>query len=369
MNVEVVPVVKPELLPAPEDLSDGGLADEVRRAGRERYRWEARHTDLIAEAERRGVAHRQGFSSTTAWLAAVSGEPIPVCRSQVAVAEALEQMPETKVAFAAGALSESKVKVLAQAQALAPEQFGLDEASLVAQVASASSQEVPKVLAQWKRDTDPVSAEAAVERLHQMRALHLSKNWMDMVHLSGDLDPAGGLLVLEALSHLSDPAHLDPGNTRTPAQARADALVEVCRQHLQGSNGKRRPPQVLVTIPWNTLQEGRGIVDTDGGPIGANTARRLTCDATISRVLLDPESVPIDLGRATRVIPDRLRRLLELRDQGCTWPGCGRPASWCDAHHLQHWADGGKTDLSNLRLLCSRHHTLAHEGEWHPRRE
>ena len=324
---------------------------------------------VIAAAERCDAAHREGYLSTTAWLMALSGDPAAVCRSQVAVAEALQQMPETKAAFQAGEVSESRVRVLAQAQALCPEQFARDEAQLVAQVASASSQEVPKVLAQWKQDTDPVSAEAEAESRYRMRALHLSKDWSGMLRLSGLLDPGSGLILRSAIRALADPANLDPQDTRTPAQCQADALVDICRQHLQGSNGKRRPPQVLVTIPWNMLQEGRGIVDTEAGPIGANTARRLCCDATVSRVLLDPESVPIELGRATRVIPDRLRRLLELRDQGCTWPGCGRPASWCDAHHLTHWANGGNTDPANLRLLCSHHHTLAHEGEWHPRRE
>ncbi len=73
---------------------------------------------------------------------------------------------------------------------------------------------------------------------------------------------------------------------------------------------------MLVTIPWDTLQTGHGVVDTEAGPISAETARRLTCDATISRVLLDPESVPIEMGRATRVVPDRLRRLLEAARPG-----------------------------------------------------
>jgi hypothetical protein len=346
----------------PDERVTGALVTALGEA----RRVNARITGLVAVAERRGLARKQGYPSTTEWLMALSGEPAAACRSRVAVAEALEQMPETREAFAAGDLPESRVKVLAQAQALAPEQFARDEASLVAQVASVPSQQVPKVLAQWKRDTDPVSAEAEAESLYRMRALHLSKNWADMVHLSGDLDPAGGLLVLQALACLSDPAHQD---TRTPAQRQADALVEVCRRFLQGDQGKRRPARVLVSIPWNMLQEGKGVADTACGPIGARTARRLTCDATISRVLLDPESIPMELGRATRVIPDRLRALLELRDQGCTWPGCGRPASWCDAHHLTHWADGGNTDLANLQLLCSHHHTLTHEGEWHPRRE
>jgi Domain of unknown function (DUF222)/HNH endonuclease len=253
---------------------------------------------------------------------------------------------------------------------LAPEQFARDESALVAGVAAASCQQVPQVLAAWKRATDPQAAEEETERLHRMRGLHVSKHWSGMVHLNGDLDPARGLVVLEALRSLSEPANLDPGDRRTPAQARADALAEICQRFLQGGGtGRKHPTGVLVTIPWNTLAAGKGIVDTGAGPIGGKTARRLCCDATISRVLLDPESVPIEIGRATRVIPDRLRRLLELRDRHCTHPGCHMPARWCQAHHITHWADGGTTDLANLRLLCTHHHTQAHHPQPYPQRE
>jgi hypothetical protein len=354
----------------PVGKTPAALADLLRRLGRVGSRTDARRAEAIAEATRTDAARQQGYASTTEWLAALSGEPLQVARSQVAVAQALEQMPATRGAFAAGDLSESRVKALAQAQALAPAQFAQQEATLVAQVAGAPSEQVPQVLNTWKRTVGVQAAEAESERLHQMRALHVSKHWTGLVHLNGDIDPAGGLLVMQALRSLSDPANLDPNDLRTPPQARADALVELSRRFLQADGeGKKHPSRVLVTIPWNTLQEGKGVVDTEAGPIGGQTIRRLTCDATISRVLLDPASVPIEMGKATRVVPDALRRLLELRDQGCTHPGCDRPAAWCDAHHIIHWADGGRTVLANLRLLCAWHHTQAHQDNWNPKRE
>ena len=110
------------------------MTGELVTALGEARRWNARITGLVAVAEKRGLARKQGYPTTTEWLMALSGEPAAACRSKVAVAEALEQMPETKKAFAAGDLSESRVKVLAQAQALAPEQFAQDETTLVAQV-------------------------------------------------------------------------------------------------------------------------------------------------------------------------------------------------------------------------------------------
>jgi len=191
-----------------------------------------------------------------------------------------------------------------------------------------------------------------------------------MVHLNGQLDPADGLIVLTALRSLSEGAALDPEDTRTPAQARADALIEICQRYLKGDGriGSGRP-QVTVTVPWNTLQTGQGVIDTEAGPIPAGTARLLACDALISRVILDPDGAPVDAGAASRVIPKRLRRLLEARDQHCTHPGCHMPARWCDAHHIRHWADGGRTCLDNLRLLCRKHHSDAHQHPPHPRRE
>jgi len=356
-------------MPAPKSLSDDGLVTELGRAQQQRRRWEAHEAGLITEAERRGLPRRRGFGSTTAWLTAISGEPGSVCRRQVAVASALENMPATREAFCAGEVSESKVRVLAQAQALAPEQFAADEKILVDQVKTASAQQAPRLVAAWKRQTNPEGAEAEAERLHQLRALHLSEGLLGMLHLSGDLDPESGLIVRHALEALADPTNLNPADGRTPAQVRADALVDICRSHLDGSNGGRRPSRVLVTIPWNTLQQGEGLVDTEPGPIGAATARRLACDATISRVLLDPQSVPVDMGRATRVIPPALRRTLELRDRGCAHPGCRIPARFCDAHHIQHWADGGETTLANLQLLCRQHHRQAHDNQPHPLRQ
>ena len=99
-----------------------------------------------------------------------------------------------------------------------------------------------------------------------------------------------------------------------------------------------------------------------GEAICVETARRILCDCGIVRILTAGTSEPIDVGRKTRVISPALRRALEFRDRHCQYPGCTRPASWSDAHHMHSWIDGGPTSLANLVLLCRRHHTLVHEG-------
>ena len=109
---------------------------------------------------------------------------------------------------------------------------------------------------------------------------------------------------------------------------------------------------------------GPALLGHPGEPICAETARRLACDAGIIPVLLGSRSQPLDIGRLTRVVPTALRRAVELRDKTCRFPGCDRPPSWCDSHHLQHWAHGGTTCLTNLILLCRFHHSLVHEYGW-----
>jgi hypothetical protein len=326
--------------------------------------------EIAGEVERRGLARREGFASTTAWLMAVSGEPAAICRGQVAVASALEEMPVAREAFASGELSESRVRLLAQAQALAPEAFAGDETRLVALVVGASAQEVPKLVAAWKHHTDLQAAEAEAERLHAARALHLSADWSGMLRLSGLLDPEGGQVVLAAVRSLSEPANLTPDDPRTPAQAQADALVEISRRHLDGNPGTGSSrPHVIVTLPWETLKTASGMVDLEAGPITAQTVRRLACDATVSRIIVQEDGFPVEAGQARRVIPPAVRRTLEVRDGHCTHPGCQVPARWCDAHHIVHWADGGLTELPNLRLLCRNHHRERHHHQPYPRRQ
>jgi len=101
-----------------------------------------------------------------------------------------------------------------------------------------------------------------------------------------------------------------------------------------------------------------------GGPLAAETARRLGCDAQVSRVIFGPRAAVLEVGRATRVPAAATRRAARTRDRGCVWPGCGRPASWGEIHHLHHWARGGSTDLHNLVTLCRPHHWRVHEGGW-----
>jgi len=353
-------------------LSDRVLVEEFLELRRRLTVGEARAAALLAEVERRGIPAEEGFGSATGWLIARTGEPPAVCRSRVQTARALQHMPLTRQAFASGDLSEPRVRLLASARDFAPGVFSRDEGLLVAQARALPARLFPRALAHWRRLADADGAVSDAEQAFARRRLHVSATWGGMVRLDSDLDPESGSLVITALGSLAEPQALDPDDRSTPAQRRADALVEICRRHLDTSDRPRlggERPHLTVTADLATLA-GRGerLVDLDTGPITLDALRRLACDAALTPVITGPEGRPLAVGSNRRVVPSSLRRALDLRDRHCTHPGCDIPARWCDAHHIRHWAQGGKTEEANLRLLCRRHHRLAHRHPPTPQR-
>jgi Domain of unknown function (DUF222)/HNH endonuclease len=256
-----------------------------------------------------------------------------------------------------------------------------------------------RVVAHLIEVADPQGAEARTRRQHERRGLWVSPTLAGMVAIDGLLDPEAGETLLAALDPLARPASAD--DDRSGSQRRVDALTELARRALEGgrlphSGGVR--PQVTVTVDLAGLLGQPGTPGGTGawtGPLPAKTARRLACDATLTRVLVTRHSTeapggddhagglaarlraaitllppalggaptqPLEVGRATRVVSPAQRTALSVRDGGCVFPGCDRPPGWCEAHHVRHWLHGGPTDLDNLVLLCWTHHRAVHEG-------
>jgi hypothetical protein len=211
---------------------------------------------------------------------------------------------------------------------------------------------------------DPEGFTAEQRRATEERSLKLSPCEDGALLIEGWLDSVGGAALRSALEPLALP-HGDH-DERGRDHRNADALVEIIT-HAQDVGTLPQRPHLQVTATLDTL---RGLAGSPAGdmeyslPVSAETVQRLACDGTITRVVLAPESVVIDVGRARRVVAGATRRALAARDGHCRWPHCDRPASWSDAHHVIHWSKGGETDLSNMVLLCHRHHWMAHEGGW-----
>jgi Domain of unknown function (DUF222) len=176
---------------------------------------------------------------------------------------------------------------------------------------------------------------------------------------------------LTALGAFTPPPAED--DTRTAAQRRADALVELC-QHASPETATVRP-RLTVTVDLAELrgqprdlrtQDGRwtGATFGSGEPVDVATLRRLACDASLVPAVLGGRGEPLDLGRSRRLVSPAQRRALAIRDGRCRFPGCDRTAEWCDAHHTTPWWAGGRTDLDELVLLCRRHHVIVHEDRW-----
>jgi hypothetical protein len=210
----------------------------------------------------------------------------------------------------------------------------------------------------------------AEEQLDQQRrrSLELSEFEDGGLAISGCLDPVGGATLRTALEPLARPAGAD--DQRRRPQRLADGLVELAAHALDSGVVRQtasQRPHLQVTTTLESLRRLPGAPASDleySVPVSYRTVDRLACDSTVSRILLNSESVVVDVGRARRVVSSATRRALNARDGSCRWPECERPASWSAAHHLKHWAQGGETNLDNLVLLCHRHHAMVHEGSW-----
>jgi Domain of unknown function (DUF222)/HNH endonuclease len=163
--------------------------------------------------------------------------------------------------------------------------------------------------------------------------------------------------LLENLIHVfGTPTAEDPRpRARRLGDAMSDVIDAACNAAKLPTTGGEKP-HLAVYLDMNVLTDAVGTATLESGtPLSASATRRLACDAEIIPIVLNGDSVPLDLGRAYRVVKPDQRKALIARDKGCAYPNCTAPASWCDAHHIIHWLHGGPTDLANLVLLCRKH--------------
>ncbi len=323
----------------------------------------ARLLDLIREFDARG-GWNNGFRSCAAWLSWRVGFAPGAAREHVRVARALGTLPQLSQALARGELSYAKVRELTRVAT--PD----TEERLLAVGRAGTAEHVERIVRGWRRmDRKAENREAARE--HAGRALHVYQDEDGTVRIRGRLAPEVGALMLKALDAARETLYqrrrgqTPDADPPTMEQQQADALALLAETALHhgidpGAPGERY--QVVVHVDAAVLadpdQAGQSVLD-GGMRVPAGTSQRLACDA--SRVVMrhDAEGRLLEVGARTRTIPPALRRALHHRDRGCCFPGCGLPFG--QGHHLRHWAQGGPTTLSNLALLCRRHHRAVHE--------
>ena len=374
----------------------------------------------LAGVDARGAAGAdQGVQapSTASWLRSRLRMGAAAASSAVRTARALFRGPLTATAQAVtdGDLSAAHAAVLAAGTQDLPLHVTAEaEPVLVDAARRLDPPRLRRLLGHLRLVADPQSERDRAERRHQDRWVRLTPSFEGMVVIDGLLEPEAGQTLLAALEPLARPHSAQ--DDRSGGQRTADALAELARRQLEGGRlpqtaGVR--PQLAVLVDLDSLQGRPGAVggDTQAGALDPEACRRLGCDGAVTRVLVtrhpthhhqhhdhhghgdhgghhDPGSgqglaawlrtaaallpptlggaptQPLEVGRTTRVVQPAQRTALAVRDGGCVFPNCDRPLSWCEAHHLWHWLDGGPTDLDNLALLCRTHHRAVHEEGW-----
>lgn len=315
------------------------------------------------EAQRGYLSERA--ASLVAWLRNRCRMSAAAAAQQAEVARRVPELPETGRALEAGEIGFHHAAVIARcATEVGASEVRRVETTLVDAARKLDPGRLRLVTRHLRHCVDPDGALEAANDEHERRWLSISQTYGGLFVIDGQLDAEGGALVRAAIDALDTPAK---DEDRTPRQRRADALVELARRQLQGETlpevaGQR--PHVTLTASVETLKRAPGAPAAElswAGAVPAETARRVACDAAVTRVTLDASGEPIGVGRTSRTVPPAMRRALVVRDKGCRFPGCDRPPEWTDAHHRRHWADGGETELDNLLLLCRRHHRVVHE--------
>lgn len=233
-------------------------------------------------------------------------------------------------------------------------------------------------------DADVERAAEAEQARRDRRYLYLTQQPDGMTRLSGLLDPESAALVRSAIDGATSPRRGGPrfvseseieraeriiNDTRTTEQIAVDALVELVR--IGGHVAPTEligvaPPAVQVIVAERDLRAGAGLARVEGQsePVSVATAERHRCTDGTLAVVVDSAGDVLSLGRETRLYTRRQRLALAARDGGCRFPGCERPPSWTEAHHITEWMHGGRTDVANGILLCRHHHMLLHNNGW-----
>ncbi|HEY0358813.1 MAG TPA: DUF222 domain-containing protein [Mycobacteriales bacterium] len=371
----------------PTGMSTSALAADIVAIDRAVARLAGERARRIAVFDEAGGGAADGAVTTAAWLRQACRTGGEESRTQVRVSAQLRDLPGTAAALRAGEIGWGHAALLApvltQARAVLDVESAQElEATLLELARVESADWVATAVRRVRFELDAEGELARADRDFRRRWVSTAVTPEGLVHIRGVLDAEGGATLLAALNaHMPPPS---PEDTRSRSQVRADALVEIAggeqaRGDVPAVAGPR--PHLTLTADLGTLQRAigttadrvawkdvvlgrRGAELSWTGPIPAETARRIACDATVTRLLLDPEGQPLHLGRRRRLVSPAQREVLAQRDGGCIFPRCDRPPEWCDAHHLTSWVDGGRTDIEELCLLCRFHHRFTHEGGW-----
>ncbi len=266
-------------------------------------------------------------------------------------------LSKVAAAVAAGRVGGAQVDAITfSAKGLAPDQFeSLNTDGLVEAAVSMPADVFARHVRQM---VENIKGDAGLADAKKRRARTSWKHWFDertgMGHVHGEFDPERYESIVGSveaeLTRLSN-----QGGVSKNAQLAADAAYNLLTgSAARGGSGR---PHISVVVDWETFSNGShesSVRETaDGHPLARESIARLACDAVVQRIVLDPDGVPINVGRQYRTATDAQWKALRAIDRSCVWAGCDRPLAWCQLHHVQEWEHGGATDLCNLIPLVT----------------
>jgi hypothetical protein len=312
---------------------------------------------MIREFDERGGCLKWGLDCTSKWLAWRCDLSMATAREKVRVAQALKHLPSISAAFATGELSYSKVRSLTRVANAG------NEEDLVAFALRNTASHVAEYCRELRMGM-PASTGIA-ERAFAHRSLRLRRDAdRGMLSVTVELPLEAGELIEKALDKARDDECLEiPDLVDTSwSKRQADAFVTMLKEYLQGSGTnetKKSSDNYLVNIH---VDQSALAGDVGRSSVPIETVKRLCCDGQTVVMTETKDGEPLSIGRKSRVVPKGIERAVRARDKNtCRFPGCCNKR-FVHIHHIEHWANGGETAVEQLMLLCSKHHTLVHEG-------
>ena len=338
---------------------------------------------VCSEIDTRGIATTLGYSNTAALLLHTSRITSTDAKHRLAQAEVLHAtvtptgsligaaLPQTAAALARGEIGPEHVdvihKTLKDLPHLDPETRVLAEKTMLEQAAEHD----PNALARfgWHlRDLVDPDGPPPVDNEPKRpdRELHRRQRRDGSWDYKIRLDPINGALMnsLTASFEKMREANDDRGHAERAGDAFVDLLKKAANcPDLPTHNGRKT--EMTLTVSLDFLHRALNDALLPGQSyLTARDVRLAACDAHILPAVMDGDSKPLDIAVPAYVVPTHIRRAVVLRDRGCAFPGCARPASTCDAHHIVEWLQGGPTEVANLIMLCQIHHRLVHHSDW-----
>jgi len=351
----------------PKLLALEKVGDEIAELSAHLQAAEYRLLCLIREFDEGGGWFHQGAKTCAHWLSWRIGLDLGAAREKVRVAKAVANLPRLGEAMSRAEISYSKVRAVTRVAT--PE----NEEELLTIALGGTASQVEQIVRAWRKvDTAEERMKAKLQQEERSFTMVQDEDGMWMVR--GRLTPDVGAVLMKALQAAGDALFKQERDVsaetsmsdRTHEQKRADALRLVAESALAGGldPGKASDRyQVVAHIDQPVLQDpaapGQSVLEPGVGG-SAETSRRIACDASVVEITHDESGSILNLGRKRRTISPAIRRALDARDPTCRFPGC--KVRFTQGHHVEHWANGGETKLTNLLNLCHHHHHCVHDG-------